>query len=116
MLQPPLRPMRLLTELIALKRDGGRIPEADWGPLMRAYAAGDVPDYQMAALVMACFLRGLDAGETVALATAMLESGRTLDLSHLGKPRVDKHSTGGWGTRSRWCSRRWSRRAGSRCR
>ena len=87
----------LATRLIARKRDGGRIEPAEWRDLARAYASGDVPDYQMAALLMAAFLRGLDRQETAALTDAMIESGRTLDLGHLGRPRVDKHSTGGVG-------------------
>jgi len=64
---------------------------------MNAYAAGHVPDYQMAAFLMACFLRGLDRSETSALTDAMLHSGDTLDLAYLNKPRIDKHSTGGVG-------------------
>jgi pyrimidine-nucleoside phosphorylase len=56
-----------------------------------------VPDYQMAAFLMACFLRGLDRPETHALTEAMLRSGEVLDLSDLGRPRIDKHSTGGVG-------------------
>ena len=87
----------LATRLIARKRDGGRIEAAEWLALARGYAAGEVPDYQMAALLMASFLRGLDRGETAALMDAMLASGRTLELGHLGRPRVDKHSTGGVG-------------------
>ncbi len=64
---------------------------------MSAYAAGDVPDYQMAALAMAIWFVGLDREETGALTDAMLHSGSTLDLTHLRAPRVDKHSTGGVG-------------------
>jgi pyrimidine-nucleoside phosphorylase len=64
---------------------------------MNRYAAGEVPDYQMAALAMAIFFRGLDRDEIVALTNAMLESGSTLDLDHLPVARIDKHSTGGVG-------------------
>ena len=87
----------LAHRLIERKRDGGRIEPGEWRALALAYAKGHVPDYQMAALLMACYLRGLDRAETAALTEAMLASGDRLDLSHLGRPRVDKHSTGGVG-------------------
>ena len=87
----------LALRLIERKRDGGRIEAGEWRALANAYAAGHVPDYQMAAFLMACFLRGLDRAETHALTEAMLHSGEVLDLSDLGRPRVDKHSTGGVG-------------------
>src|ERR1041384_7666913 len=87
----------LAHRLIERKRDGLRIEAGEWRALALAYAKGHVPDYQMAALLMACFLRGLDRGETSALTEAMLMSGDRLDLQHLGKPRIDKHSTGGVG-------------------
>jgi len=87
----------LALRLIERKRDGGRIDAGEWRALANAYAAGHVPDYQMAAFLMACFLRGLDAAETSALTDAMLQSGDTLDLAYLQKPRIDKHSTGGVG-------------------
>ncbi len=64
---------------------------------MASYAAGDIPDYQMAALTMAIYFRGLERDETRSLTDAMLRSGATLDLSHARKARVDKHSTGGVG-------------------
>lgn len=83
--------------LVERKRDGGRISPSEWRALMRAYAAGEVPDYQMAALAMAIFFVGLDRDEVVALTDAMLTSGATLDLDHLRVGRVDKHSTGGVG-------------------
>ena len=83
--------------LIERKRDGGRIEPAEWRSLASAYARGDVPDYQIAALLMACFLNGLDRVETAALTEAMIASGERLDLAHLGRPRADKHSTGGVG-------------------
>jgi pyrimidine-nucleoside phosphorylase len=87
----------LALRLIERKRDGGRIAPDEWHALARGYADGTVPDYQMAALLMAIFLRGLDRGETGALTDAMLASGRALDLARLGVPRIDKHSTGGVG-------------------
>lgn len=87
----------LARRLIERKRDGGRIEPAEWRTLMNAYAADEVPDYQMAALLMAIFFRGLDREETSALTDAMLHSGRTLELGHLPNGRVDKHSTGGVG-------------------
>src|SRR5829696_3334475 len=69
--------------LIERKRDGARIEPREWRALVDAYAAGDVPDYQMAALLMAIFFRGLARDEVQALTDAMLRSGATLDLSHL---------------------------------
>ena len=87
----------LAYRLIERKRDGGRLEPGEWRALALAYAAGYVPDYQMAAFLMACFLQGLDRSETSALTDAMLQSGESLDLSALGKPRIDKHSTGGVG-------------------
>ena len=87
----------LAIRLIERKRDRGRIEAGEWRALIFAYAAGHIPDYQMAALLMAVYLNGLDRTETVSLMEAMLESGETLDLSHLSVPRIDKHSTGGVG-------------------
>ena len=87
----------LALRLIERKRDGGHIEAGEWRALANAYAAGHVPDYQMAAFLMACFLRGLDRRETHALTDAMLRSGETLDLDYLSRPRIDKHSTGGVG-------------------
>src|SRR6478672_576161 len=87
----------LAHRLIERKRDGGRIDAGEWRALMNAYAANHIPDYQMAALAMAIYLRGLDREETSALTEAMLRSGATLDLSSLKAARIDKHSTGGVG-------------------
>ncbi|MFI5255634.1 MAG: thymidine phosphorylase [Gemmatimonadales bacterium] len=87
----------LALRLIERKRDGGRIDAGEWRALANAYAAGHVPDYQMAAFLMACYLRGLDRVETRDLTEAMLRSGDVLDLASLGRPRIDKHSTGGVG-------------------
>src|SRR3982074_1673246 len=87
----------LALRLIERKRDGGRIEVGEWRALANAYATGHVPDYQMAAFLMACFLRGLDRAETHALTEAILRSGEALDMAYLGPPRIDKDSTGGVG-------------------
>jgi pyrimidine-nucleoside phosphorylase len=87
----------LAHRLIERKRDGGKLDGGEWRALIMAYAAGHVPDYQMSAFLMACFLRGLDRGETAALTEAMLNSGVRFDLASLNKPRIDKHSIGGVG-------------------
>ena len=87
----------IVPRLIERKRDGGQLEPSEWRELVRAYAAGEVPDYQMSALLMAIYFRGLDRPETNALTDAMIESGGRLDLSHLAIPRIDKHSTGGVG-------------------
>src|SRR6185436_2634832 len=85
----------LAHRLIERKRDGGKLDHGEWRALIMAYAAGHVPDYQMSAFLMACFLKGLDRAETAALTDAMLNSGVRFDLAALGKPRLDKHSIGG---------------------
>jgi len=87
----------IVPRLIERKREGGRLEESEWHELIREYAAGKVPDYQMSALLMAIYFRGLDRGETNALTDSMIESGGTLELSHIAKARIDKHSTGGVG-------------------
>jgi pyrimidine-nucleoside phosphorylase len=90
----------LARRLIERKRDGGRIATDEWRTLAHAYGGGDVPEYQMAALLMAIYWRGLDAEETRGLTDAMIASGRTLDVSGLPGARVDKHSTGGVGDKT----------------
>ena len=87
----------LAHRLIERKRDGGKLDAGEWRALVMAYAAGHVPDYQMSAFLMACFLKGMDRAETAALTDAMLNSGVTFELSKLNKPRLDKHSIGGVG-------------------
>ncbi len=84
-------------DLIARKRDRQPLSPAEWRALAAAYGRGEVPDYQVAALLMAVYLNGMAADETAALTDAMLESGARLDLTDLGRPVLDKHSTGGVG-------------------
>lgn len=84
-------------EVIHRVRDGRPVGARAIAELVAAYAAGRVPDYQMAAFCMAVFFRGLPEDELEALTRAMLESGEVLDLSDVPGPKVDKHSTGGVG-------------------
>ena len=90
---PALNPV----PLIAAKRDGRALAPDALTSLVDAYTAGDVPDYQMSAFLMAVFLNGLSDAEATALTDAMLHSGTVLDLSALPGTKVDKHSTGGVG-------------------
>jgi len=83
--------------LIERKRDGGALAAGEWRELLTAYQAGAVPDYQISALLMACFLRGLTREETAGLLDGMMASGSRLEFGGLGRPVVDKHSTGGVG-------------------
>jgi pyrimidine-nucleoside phosphorylase len=90
-------------ELIVRKRDGGRLTAGEIEGLIASYLAGDVLDYQLSAFLMACFFRGLDREETVALTQAMLHSGKVLDLRSVSGPKIDKHSTGGVGDKISLC-------------
>ena len=88
-------------ELIERKRDGGELTPEEWNELMLAYARGEVPDYQMSALAMAIFFRGLTGTETYAMTQAMIATGDTVDLhAALGRKVADKHSTGGVGDKT----------------
>jgi pyrimidine-nucleoside phosphorylase len=94
---------RSVVELISAKRDGHALTTEDLRHLIAAYLDGSMPDYQMSALLMAIFFRGLDDRETVALTEAMLHSGKVLDLSGVRGVKVDKHSTGGVGDKVSIC-------------
>jgi thymidine phosphorylase len=83
--------------LIQRKRDGGTLSEDEIRWLFIAYAAGEVADEQMSALLMAIFFQGLDGQELRTWTAAMIDSGDRLDLSSVDRPTVDKHSTGGVG-------------------
>jgi pyrimidine-nucleoside phosphorylase len=90
----------IVPRLIERKRDGGRLEPDEIRELVIAFSEGKVPDYQMAAFLMAVYYRGLDRAEMNALMESMLESGKRLDFSRLMVPRVDKHSTGGVGDKT----------------
>jgi thymidine phosphorylase len=83
--------------VIKIKRDGGELSAdaIDW--VIRAYTDGEVADEQMSALLMAIFLRGMDRAEIARWTAAMVASGERFDFSDVGRPTVDKHSTGGVG-------------------
>lgn len=87
-------------EIIAVKRDGGRLSDAYIEAFISGVTDGSWADYQTTALVMAMFTRGLDAGEQSAITRAMLYSGRVMDLSDIDAPKADKHSTGGVGDKT----------------
>ena len=78
-------------DIIARKRDGHDLTRDEINFIIRGYTNGEVADYQMSALLMAIYLRGMTTEETLALTEAMLHSGEIVDFSDLGRPRVDKH-------------------------
>jgi pyrimidine-nucleoside phosphorylase len=86
-----------LLPLILAKRSGDRLSTGQIEEFVSSVARGDSPDYQVSALLMAIFCRGMDSEETVELTRAMAASGRQYDWYALRQPTVDKHSTGGVG-------------------
>lgn len=87
-------------DVIYKKRQGEKLTEEEIHFFITGYVAGDIPDYQASAFLMACFLKGLDDNETYFLTREMLDSGDQMDLSSLKGIKVDKHSTGGVGDKT----------------
>ena len=83
--------------IIEKKRDGLALTEKEIRAFIEGYADGDIPDYQMSALAMAIYFRGMNFEEVSVLTDAMMRSGETLDTSAIPIPTADKHSTGGVG-------------------
>src|SRR5689334_13907188 len=90
-------------ELIQKKRDGGVLSAKEIASFVARFGAREIADYQMSAMLMAMFLRGMSDAETVALMEAMLHSGKVLTLPGVSGPKIDKHSTGGVGDKVSIC-------------
>ncbi|GAB3193961.1 thymidine phosphorylase [Geodermatophilus arenarius] len=87
-------------DVLRAKRDGDRLTDEQIRWVIGAYTDGTIPDEQMSALLMAVFFRGMSAGELSVWTQAMIDSGERKDLSPLGRPTADKHSTGGVGDKT----------------
>jgi len=88
---------RWLSRALERKRDGAALDAATWERIVEEYAAGRIDDAPVAALAMACAIRGMDDAETDALTAAMVASGDTIAFPRGAVPVVDKHSSGGVG-------------------
>ena len=90
----------LMTDLIAKKRDGGELSGDEIRFMIDGYVRGKISDYQMSAMCMAIFFRGMTDQETLDLTLAMMHSGDVVDLSSIKGIKADKHSTGGVGDKT----------------
>jgi pyrimidine-nucleoside phosphorylase len=86
-----------MVDIIHKKRFGGTLTKEEIEFVINGYTSGDIPDYQVSALLMAICFQGMNEQETADLTLAMIRSGDTVDLSAIAGKKVDKHSTGGVG-------------------
>ncbi|MCB1059744.1 MAG: thymidine phosphorylase [Calditrichaeota bacterium] len=89
-----------VSELIARKQDGRELSDSEIDYLMLEFARGTLPDYQMAAMLMAIYFRGVDEREGRRFLDAMIRSGERLSFDSIPRRKVDKHSTGGIGDKT----------------
>jgi len=87
-------------EIIKKKRHGKALSKEEINYFIHSYVKGELPDYQVSALLMAIYFNGLNDEETRLFTRAYIDSGKRVDLSHIHKPSVDKHSTGGVGDKT----------------
>ncbi len=87
-------------DLISKKREGRELETEEIQQMIQEYVCGTIPDYQMSAMLMAIFFRGMSDAELTALTLAMRDSGDRVDLSPIQGIKVDKHSTGGVGDKT----------------
>ena len=83
--------------IIEKKRNGEALSAEELAFFVSGYTCGEIPDYQMSALAMAIYFRGMSPAETADLTRVMMNSGDLVDTSSITQPKVDKHSTGGIG-------------------
>ena len=92
--------MLIPAEVIKKKRNGQALSESEISEFILGYTKGEIPDYQMSALLMAIYFQGMTEAETLELTKTMLHSGIVVDFKSVPGFKVDKHSNGGVGDKT----------------